>query len=135
MTKKQKEDIEWDLYDKTDGTDQRIFMVNPYQFARHTYTLYIDSDQIVRKSAGLDREEKVLAFNMLTDPRVAPFTDQKEVVDEFVIEQFTDDPERFKKKGNPDEMMNGMMSGMMGPSGGPALSAQAGKVEPPKVLA
>jgi hypothetical protein len=135
MTKKQKEDIEWDLYDKTDGTDQRIFMVNPYQFARHTYTLYIDSDQIVRKSAGLDREEKVLAFNMLTDPRVAPFTDQKEVVDEFVIEQFTDDPERFKRKGNPDEMMNSVMSGMMGPSGGPALSAQAGKVEPPKVLA
>lgn len=127
MTEEQKEDIEWDLYDKTDGTDQRIFMVNPYQFARHTYTLYIDSDQIVRKSAGLDREEKVLAFNMLTDPRVAPFVDQKEVVDEFVIEEFTNDAERFRRKGNPDEMMNSVMSGTMGAGGA--------RVEPPKVLA
>lgn len=104
--------LEWDLYHKAGGagSDQRIYEVNPYQFARYTYSMSVDADQIVTKSIGADRNEKVLAFNMLTDPRVAPFTDQKAVVDDFAIEEFGGtDPDRYKAKGNPGDMLSAIM--------------------------
>lgn len=126
MSEEEKHEREWDLYEEAGGdenSDQRIYKVNPYQFARHTYTMYVDVDRIVRKSMALERQEKVLAFNMLTDPRVAPFTDPQSVANEFVIEEFGgDDPDRLKAKGNPNEMLNSIM-GMGG--------APPGAVEPP----
>lgn len=108
----------WNLYEgsgKTDSereqSDQRIFKVNPYKFARHTYTMYVDPDKIVLKSMGMDRQEKMLSFNILTDPRVAPFTDRKAVVDDFAIEEFGgENPDHYKAKGTQDEMMASVMN-------------------------
>lgn len=108
--------LEWALFDKAGGleSDQRIYEVNPYQFARMTYSMEVDADQIVAKSMGTDRQKNLLAFQMLTDPRVAPYTDPEEVVDHFVIDEFSDgDPERFKRKGNSD-----MLNSVMGQPGG-----------------
>lgn len=121
LTKEEKEKMEWDLYEKSGGekSDQRIYLVNPYAFARTTYTMFVDPDQIVMKSMGTDRQEKILAFNMMSDPRVAPFTDRKAVVDEFVIEEFGgDDPDKYKAKGQPtNEMLNAIMGGTGNQSG------------------
>lgn len=103
--------LEWSLFDKSGGleSDQRIYEVNPYQFARNTYAMEVDADQIISKSMGTDRQKNLLAFQMLTDPRVAPYTDPEAVVDDFVIDEFADgDPERYRRKGNSD-MLNSVM--------------------------
>lgn len=112
MTKAQVEKAEWALYDEAGGdkSDQRIYKVNPYKFARYTYSLTVDPDKIVMKSTGTDRQEKLLAFNILTDPRVAPYTNQKAVVDDFAIEEYGgDDPDRYKATEQQNEMLNSMM--------------------------
>lgn len=125
---------EWALYDKTGKdpksrakSDQRIYTVNPYQLARTSLTLWYDADQMVDKSMGADREEKLRAFNILTDPRVAPFTDQKAVVDDFAIEEYGgDDPDHYKAKNVPpsNDMLYSM--GMMSSNGqgGPPQQGQ-----------
>lgn len=138
-TKEQKTKYEWGLYDKTGGkdSDQRLYEVNPYQFARLTYAMYIDADQIVLKSTGADRAEKALAFNMMTDPRVAPFTDPEAVATDFVIEEYGgDDPDRYKKKGPAvsQDMLSAIMNqGKGSPPGAPVPSGAA--VMPPGVNA
>lgn len=122
MTKQQKTEAEWALYDKTGDTPtereqsaQRIYMVNPYQFARMNYTMYVDADQIVSHSMGTDQQRKMLAFQMMTDPRAAPYIDQEAVVDDFVIEPFADgDPDHYKKKQQPGMDPNAMMGAMTG---------------------
>lgn len=125
-TKSQIDKMEWGLFDKSGGieSDQRIYEVNPYQFARMTYSMEVDADQIISKSMGTDRQKKLLAFQMLTDPRVAPYTDPEAVVDDFVIDEFSDgDPERYKKKGNSD-----MLNSVLGQPGGtppPQVAATA----------
>ncbi len=125
LTKKQIEGIEWKLFHKTGGldSDQREYLINPYQFARTTYSMYVDPDKIIRKSMGLDRTEKMLAFNIMTDQRVAPYTDQKAVVDDFAIEEYGgDDPDKYKKKG-PDA--SSMLGAMLGQANGPAAPGMA----------
>lgn len=128
----EKNEIEWDLYEKSggDGSDQRIYEVNPHAFARYTYSMWVDVDKITRKSMGNDKFEKMVAFNIMTDPRVAPFTDRKAVVDDFAIEEYGgDDPERYKLKEevNPDEMMNAMMgAGNSVPGSAPSNPAGVG---------
>lgn len=126
LTKAQKEKAEWGIYNASGDTpeerhnaDTRTYIVNPYEFARYTYTMYVDVDDIIQKSAGTDQQRNITAFNMLTDPRVAPFTNQKNVVDDFVIDEFGgDDPERYKKQG---ELLNSVMSPNLPPNqtGGP----------------
>lgn len=114
MDDKQIRDVEWELYNKTGknnkerySSDQRLYEVNPYQFARHTYTMWVDVEQMIQKSGGNARNEKLLAFNMLTDPRVLPYTNPKAVADDFVIEEFGgDDPEKYKNQG---DMLNQIM--------------------------
>jgi len=121
MTDKQVKDEQWKIYDKEGGvdSDQRIYKVNPYQFARTSYTMYVDSDQIVRKSMGLDEQRKMLAFNIMTDPRVVPYTDQKAVVNEFAIEAYGgDDPDKFKSKGDQGAGMLGSIMGAPANPGG-----------------
>lgn len=115
MTDDEVREEEWKLYEEAGGndTDQRIFKVNPYTFARHAFNVYVDADRIIMKSMGADRQEKILAFNMLTDPRVAPYTDPKSVADEVIEEFGGDDPDRFKSKGNPNEMIQSMFPGNM----------------------
>lgn len=125
MSDEEINEYEWELYNrggKTNKerleTNQRIYKVNPYKFARMAYTMTVDADQIVQKSMGNDRQETLLAFQMLTDPRVAPYTDQKAVVDDFVIEKFSDgDPDRYRVKEQPQQM-DAMLQAVMG-GGGP----------------
>lgn len=116
------EEEEWKLYERG-GKDneersqskQRIFKVNPYQFARMKYSMYVDADQIVQKSMGNDRNEALLKFQMLTDPRIVQYVDQKEVADD-VIEMFSEgDPDRYRVK---EQDQNAMMQAVMG-AGGP----------------
>lgn len=118
---------EWKIYNQSgkdneerDRSKQRIYKVNPYRFARMTYTMYVDADQIVQKSMGNDRKDDLFAFQMLTDPRVAPYTDQEAVVDDFVLEKFSDgDPDRYRKKIDPNQM-DQMLQATMGNNQGVA---------------
>lgn len=119
-TQKQLEDKEWELYDKGGKTpeerassDQRIYEVNPYKYARTVYECYMDADQILDKSVGAAQARKVAAFNILKDPAIAPFTDQEEVADSIIDEfgpELTDDPDKLKKQntGQPNALMQGM---------------------------
>lgn len=119
-TPAQKKSYEFSLYKKSggEGSDQRIYEINPYQFARTTYTMFVDADQIVSKSLGADRQEKAQAFNMMTDPRVAPFTDQEAVVNDFVIEEYGgNDPDKYKRKGPPLNTMLPPANGQVSPPG------------------
>ncbi len=139
-TDKQKTSYEFGLYDKTggEGSDQRIYEVNPYLFARMAYVMYLDADQIVLKSTGRDRAEKALAFNMMSDPRVAPFTDPEAVATDFVIEEYGgDDPDRYKRKGPPmsPDMLNAIMGGQAGqgkPGANQNAAGNGGVVVPPR---
>ncbi len=138
MTKKEKTDLEWGMYDRTGDTPeqrekstQRLYIVNPYQFARMNYTMHVDADQIVSKSMGTDQQRKMLAFQMMTDPRAAPFIDQEAVVDDFIIDEFADgDPDRYKRKSGPMGNVNDMMSAVMG-NGASGAPSPAGAVPSP----
>jgi len=135
ITEEEKNEIEWELYDEAGGedTDQRIYMTNPYQFARTKYSMWVDADQIVSKSMGTDEQRSALALQVLTSPMVAPFVDMETVVEDFAIEPFADgDPDRYKKKQDPNEMLNQAMGGMPGqplpgiPNQLPTQSVKAG---------
>lgn len=137
MTQDQVRKREWDLYKKAGGdSDQRLWEVNPYRFARTRYGMSMDVDKMIDRSVGADKRKKLEAFNVLTDPRVAPYTDQEAVIDDFVIDVFADgDPERYKKKGNPTQDMLGAVMGQSGqnpnPTGAaPVDNAGGGKVVP-----
>ncbi len=107
---------EWELWEKAggEGSDQKIYEVNPFKFARTSYTMFVDADKIVSRSMGTDRQEKALAFERLSDPRVLPFTDPEAVATDFVIEEFADgDPDRYKAKKGQEEMMQALL-GLVG---------------------
>ena len=112
LSKEEARRREWELYEQAGGvdSDQRIWEINPYQFARTKYSMFIDADRIVMRSMGLDRKEKELAFEKLTDPRVMPFTDPEAVVNDFVIEEYSDgDPDKYKAKKGQEEMMQALL--------------------------
>jgi hypothetical protein len=125
MTKEQANDMEWDMHEKAGGSDSKQvhWKINPYKFARTQFSLYVDPDQIISRSMGTDTLRKDRAFNILTDPRVAPYINQPEVIDEFVLKEFTDgDPDRFKK--SPEQIQSDMLSQVMGQGGGGAPTPQ-----------
>lgn len=132
MSEDQKHTLEWALFDKAGGmeTDQRIYMVNPFKFARTMYELWVDADQITDRSMGNDRIKNAVAFNMLTDPRVLPFVDPEAVVTDFVIDEYSDgDPDRYKRKpGTPPD--NELLNSMMGTPQQPNPGAQNTPVSP-----
>ncbi len=67
------------------------------------------------KSMGADRQRKMLGFQMMSNPIVMPFVDMEAVVNDFVIDEFADgDPDKYKKKGDVNELMGGMMNSMGG---------------------
>ncbi len=114
LTPEKANELEWDLFYEMGGLEanRRKYIVNPYKFARTKFSLYIDPEMIVSRSMGTDQLKKERAFNILTDPRVAPFVDQQAVVDKFVLEEFSDgDPDQFKKEVNPNELLQSMMGG------------------------
>ncbi len=128
LTKDKAKEMEWKIFKDAGGygTAQRVYKVNPYNFARHQFSLYIDPDMIVSRSMGTDQLKKDRAFNLLTDPRVAPYVDQQAVIDKFVLEEYSDgDPDEFKKKGGD------MMNAIMPPLGG---SPQGKQVAPQQAL-
>lgn len=140
MTETEKQKYEYALYQKAGGedSDQRIYHVNPYRFARTVYSMSVDVDQMINHAMGNDRQQKLLAFQMLTDPRVLPFTDQKNVVDDFVIEEFSDgDPDRYRNKANVNDIMQGIMGQQPGQGAGQApnpIQQGAGRSPSPKQL-
>lgn len=110
MSKTARDNYEWKLWEDKGGDDQDVYHVNPYKFARTTYSMTVDADQIVNHAMGNDRQQKILKYQMLTQQFVYPFTDQKQVADD-VIEEFSDgDPDRLKSKGQGGA--NAMMQGM-----------------------
>lgn len=120
LTPEKARELEWDLFEKAGGmnSDQRVYKVNPYKFARHQFSLYIDPEMIISRSMGTDQLRKERAFNLLTDPRVSPYVDQQAVVDKFVLEEFSDgDPDEFKKKATDNEMLASIMGQTPGAPG------------------
>ena len=120
-TDEQVNEYEWNLWKKAGGdqSDQYIYHANPYMMARMKYSLYVDADEIVNSSMGNNKLRKLTSFNILTDPRVLPFTDQKAVADDIIEEFSPGDPDRFKAKGN----VNDLMSAVMGNQGAPRSNA------------
>lgn len=123
LTPDEKRDLEWDLYDQTGNTpeeraksDQRIYEVNPYAFARMRYTTHIDADQIVSRSMGTDQQRKLLAAQTMSNPLYAPFIDMKTVVEDFVVEPFSEgDPDRYLRKVDPEmDMLAAVMGNNQG---------------------
>jgi hypothetical protein len=115
LTKEQANDMEWDMYEKIGGADakQVHYKINPYKFARTSFSLYIDPSQIMSRSLGTDQLRKERAFNMLLDPRIINFVNVPEVVDEFVLKEFGGaDPDRFKK--SPEEIESDLLNVAMG---------------------
>jgi len=118
ISKKKANDLEWDMYEQSGGekAKQVWYRVNPYKFARTKFSLYIDPDMIISRSMGTDQLRKERAFNLLTDPRVAPFVNQEAVVDKFVLEEYSDgNPDEFKK--TPEQVNNDMLNNVMGQEG------------------
>lgn len=106
ISKDQADKLEWKMFEEAGGMDtsQRNYVVNPYKFARTQFGLYIDPDMIVSRSMGTDQMRKERAFQILTDPRVAPYVDQEAVIDKFVLEEYSDgNPDEFKAKSPPQQ--------------------------------
>lgn len=113
MDKEQIDEMEWNMFKDAGGmqSTQRNYTVNPYKFARQRYSIYCDPAVIVSRSMGTDQLRKERAFNILMDPRVAPYVNQEAVVDKFVLEEYSDgDPDQFKKQPGND-MANAIMGG------------------------
>ena len=105
---------EWELFREEGGmeTDQRIYEVNPYKFARHKFSLYVDPDQIVSRSMGTDQMRKQKEFNILTSQFVYPFIDPEAFANMQIEENVEGDPDKLKRKGQP--MGGDMLSQIMG---------------------
>lgn len=132
MTKKQADDLEWDMHYKTGGekSSQIHYNVNPYKFARTQFSYYVDPNQIVSRSMGTDQLRKDRAFNLLMDPRVAPFINQQAVVDEYVIDEYADgDPDKFKKTPEQQQAQNNSQQ-LQNVMGTPPLGVPAGVTAP-----
>lgn len=104
----------WELWEQGGGSKKdatKIHEVNPYQFARRRYSCVVDVDEMLMKSTGAGQTLKEKALAVLTSPTVAPFTDPQAVVDDFAIEVYGgNDPDRYKRKGQPSpDAMMGMM--------------------------
>lgn len=130
MTLQQIDEYEWKL-NKKQGKDNILYEVNPYRFARTIYSFYMDATDITDTAMGNNKQKKLVAFQMFANPIVSPYVDMKEVVDEFVIEEYGgSNPDRFKVKGN----VNAMMGAVVGPDGKPAPPGGVGpgQASPPK---
>lgn len=142
LTKEQANDMEWNMWEKMGGKDSKMihWKVNPYKYARTQFYCYCDPSQIMSRSLGTDQLRKDRAFNLLLDPRVSPYINVTEVIDEFVLKEFGGaDPDKFKK--TPEQMQqeqqgqnpqqpgnnNDMLKSIMG---NPSLGVQAGVTAP-----
>lgn len=109
FTKEELKDLHFDVYEKYKDTSIRRYEINPYMLAKTRFELRVDAEQMVMRSTGAYEQRKALAFQMMTHPAVAPFTDPETVATDFVIDEFSDgDPERYKRKG---DLLNSVMMG------------------------
>ncbi len=130
LTKEQANDMEWDMYDKVGGKDSKQihYKVNPYKFARTAFSVYIDPNQIISRSMGTDQIRKDRAYNILLDPRIAPYINIPEVVDEFVLKEFGGaDPDKFKK--SPEDIKNEQMNQTMGQTPGQPITSASPQLQ------
>lgn len=100
----------FDLLEKAGGvnSDQRIFEVNPYRFARTIFTMWVDPDKITASAIGLNRDQKMQDIQMMTQPFVYPFVDQQELANQVIEEYGGNDSDKLKKKpGTGDTMQPG----------------------------
>lgn len=111
----------FDLLEKAGGphTDQVMYEVNPYRFARTVFTMWVDPDKITSSAIGLNRDQKMEDIKMLTLPFVYPYLDPQALADEVIDEYGGDDPDKLKKKAG----VNDMMSAVMGQPGGQGQAA------------
>lgn len=140
MTKQEKDRAEWDMYNSSGATnkerldsDQRLYEVNPYQFARMRYYLSVDADKIVQKSMGTDLERDQMAFAMMSNPIAAPYVNMKNVVQDFVIEPYADgDPDRYMAQQDPNQMMGAVMGNNVPGGQTPGAPQPAGAAPQPQ---
>ncbi len=133
FTPQQIRDKNWQLYEKVKGkSDQRIFEVNPYRFARTTFSMWVDADAITKSAVGLNRDQKMENIKMMTLPFVYPYVDPKAIASEVIEEYGGDDPDKFKAKGQVNSMLGAVM-GTGGAPGGPQSvpGGSVGVVAPP----
>lgn len=127
MTEKDQRAREWELWEQAGGGKKdamKIWEINPYQFARKRYQTFVDVDEMVQRASGADRSRKMMALNVLTDPRVAPYTDPEAVINDFAIEEYGgSDPDKYKKKGDSADAIMGAI--------GARAPAEGAQVEPP----
>lgn len=90
------------------NTDQRIFEVNPYRFARTIFTMWVDPDKITASAIGLNRDQKMQDITMLTQPFVYPFVDQQALANEVIEEYGGNDSDKLKKKPGANDAMQPM---------------------------
>lgn len=138
LTAKEARKREWQLYEQSGGdkTDQRIYEVNPYLFSRTRFSMFVDADKIVMRSMGTDRQQKELAFEKLTDPRVMPFINPEAVINDFVIEEYSEgDPERYKRKEGDVEAAQAMQSIMGLAKGGGSNQSQSPQLTRERAMA
>ena len=106
ITPEQANELEWKMFNEAGGlhSTQRNYKVNPYKFARQKYSMLIDPSMIISRSMGTDQLRKERAFNIMLDPRVAPYINVPEAIDKFVLEDYSDgDPDQFKNPNPPQQ--------------------------------
>lgn len=102
-SQQQERDKNWSLWEKAGGktSDQRIYEVNAYRFARTVFTMWVDPDKITASAVGLNRDQKMDDIKMLTLPFVYPYVDPKALAMEVIEEYGGDNPDRLKAKQDP----------------------------------
>lgn len=97
----------FDLLEKAGGigSDQRIFEVNPYRFARTVFTMWVDPDKITSSAIGLNRDQKMQDIQMLTQPFVYPYVDPVALANEVIEEYGGNDADKLKKKPGTGDTM------------------------------
>lgn len=132
FSKEKAENLEWELFDKHGGKDANTheYIVNPEKFFKSQFTCYVDPDVIISKSMGTDQLRKERAFQMLTNPAISPYVDMAEIVDEFVLKDFSDgDIDKFKNKAmDPNNQMAQAMFG--NPQQGPIPAPVTPQIAP-----
>lgn len=123
-------DLEWSLYNKNgkDKPHTYEYIVDPYKFAKASFTLRVDPDVIVSRSLGTDTLRKERLLNYAINPAIAPFLNVKEVVDKLVVDELAEgDPDKFKAD---DQQQNQMANAMFGGKIASPMQPQAPQITP-----
>lgn len=107
--------LEWEMFKDAGGMDttQMNYQVNAYKFARTSFSIYMDANQIISKSMGTDQLRRERAVAIMTSPAIMPYIKMPEVVKDFVVDDFSDgDPDKYLK--SPEEMNNELLNATMG---------------------